>query len=155
MNCKEAFLEAIQKSSLGLKIEEQNQVIQMDLKDDCMVLADSGKLITIFSNLIKNAFQAIQKKYEDNFLKGKIIIHLDQSTDVDYLVFSVTDNGCGMNSSQLKKAFDPFYTTKAKGTGLGLSICQKWCGDFGGEMKIKSIEGEGSQVLIKLPRVYS
>ena len=65
----------------------------------------------------------------------------------------VKDTGCGIQTADLEKIFDPFYTTKDpdKGTGLGLSISMKILENFGGTIDVVSETGEGSTFSVLLP----
>jgi len=68
-----------------------------------------------------------------------------------HVVATLTDNGCGMTADTLKKAFDPFYTTKAKGTGFGLATVYGLVTQAGGFVTLESTHGEGTRVGICLP----
>jgi two-component system, NtrC family, sensor kinase len=65
----------------------------------------------------------------------------------------VKDNGNGIPKKALDKIFQPFFTTKptGQGTGLGLSLSYDIVKAHGGEIKVKSEEGEGSEFMIHLP----
>ncbi len=69
------------------------------------------------------------------------------------VVISVTDNGPGISQKVLDKIFQPFFTTKptGQGTGLGLSLSYDIVKAHGGELKVETMEGEGSEFTIKLP----
>jgi PAS domain S-box-containing protein len=73
----------------------------------------------------------------------------------DYVVVTVRDTGCGMSEEVLKRALEPFYTTKdvGKGTGLGLSQVYGFAKQYGGGLRIDSAVGRGTIVRIYLPRV--
>ncbi len=73
----------------------------------------------------------------------------------DYVVFSISDTGCGMSAAVLERAFEPFYTTKevGKGTGLGLSQVYGFAKQSGGSARIESMPGRGTTVRIYLPRI--
>ena len=72
-----------------------------------------------------------------------------------YVCISVTDTGTGMSEETVRRAFEPFYTTKeiGKGTGLGLSQVYGFIKQSGGEVVIQSTLGEGTSITIYLPAV--
>jgi len=72
----------------------------------------------------------------------------------DYALLRVTDTGTGMTPDVLARAFDPFFTTKpiGQGTGLGLSMAYGFAQQSGGQIKLSSVEGQGTTVSIHLPR---
>jgi len=80
---------------------------------------------------------------------------IDEFKAGQYVVLSVTDTGLGISKSNLKRVFDPFYTTKdtGKGTGLGLSMVYGFAKQSGGQATITSTKGSGTTVRIYLPRV--
>ncbi len=65
----------------------------------------------------------------------------------------VNDNGNGIPQKVLDKIFQPFFTTKptGQGTGLGLSLAYDIVKAHGGEIKVETKEGEGSEFIIQLP----
>ena len=65
----------------------------------------------------------------------------------------VKDNGPGIPQKVLDKIFQPFFTTKptGQGTGLGLSLAYDIVKAHGGELKVDTKEGEGSEFVIQLP----
>ena len=70
-----------------------------------------------------------------------------------FLTIRVTDNGAGMSADTLARACEPFFTTKpvGAGTGLGLSMIYGFAKQSGGQVRICSQEGEGTQVSLQLP----
>ncbi|MFM0328994.1 hybrid sensor histidine kinase/response regulator [Paraburkholderia strydomiana] len=72
----------------------------------------------------------------------------------DYVMVSCADNGMGMSSQSIARAFEPLFTTKssAAGTGLGLAHVLAMCEQVGGTARIDSIEGKGTNVRLYLPR---
>ena len=72
----------------------------------------------------------------------------------DFLALSVTDTGTGMTPDVLERVFEPFFTTKpvGKGTGLGLSQLFAFARQFGGDVRVASVVGEGTTVTLYLPR---
>jgi signal transduction histidine kinase len=73
----------------------------------------------------------------------------------DKILISVRDNGPGIPQKILDKIFQPFFTTKptGQGTGLGLSLSYDIANTHGGEIKVDTKEGEGSEFIIQLPVV--
>ncbi len=117
------------------------------------VLADPAELETAVVNLVLNARDAMPDG-------GAVRISaqnrklMDGPHSGDYVCITVTDNGVGIPDDVLAKVFDPFFTTKpvGKGTGLGLSQVHGFASQAGGFAEIKSKLGEGTDVVICLPR---
>ena len=65
----------------------------------------------------------------------------------------VEDNGCGIEAEAIDRIFDPFFTTKlvGKGTGLGLAISYHIVKAHGGEIRVSSVPGCGTSVVVELP----
>ncbi|MBD3236870.1 MAG: hypothetical protein GF330_09210 [Candidatus Eisenbacteria bacterium] len=64
----------------------------------------------------------------------------------------VRDDGCGMSPTAQRRAFELFYTTKPHGSGLGLAVVRSMCDLYGARARIQSREGEGTEVVLWLPR---
>jgi signal transduction histidine kinase/CheY-like chemotaxis protein len=112
------------------------------------LLSDPSQLQQVFLNMITNAIDA-----HDGKPYG--IIHIstqsdDQNRGVRILI---ADTGSGISPECISKVFDPFFTTKpvGKGTGLGLSICYSSIKQLGGDITVKSDQGEGTEFTIFLP----
>jgi two-component system, NtrC family, sensor kinase len=108
--------------------------------------------------LFNNAFYAVmQKKKALQSPEGEVIYEPTVSvstkkTDGKILI-SVKDNGIGIPQKIVDKIFQPFFTTKptGQGTGLGLSLSYDIIKAHGGEIKVETKEGEGSEFVIQLP----
>jgi CheY-like chemotaxis protein len=85
---------------------------------------------------------------------GAIVLdaHLEHQPE-EMVCLSVTDQGIGMDEETLKKAVEPFYTTKGvgRGTGLGLSMVKGLAEQSGGFFKLNSKKGQGTRAEIYLP----
>jgi two-component system, NtrC family, sensor kinase len=107
----------------------------------------------VILNLITNAFYAVseKKKQLGTGYEPTVSIITKRVNNVVYLF--VTDNGNGIPKAILDKIFQPFFTTKpsGQGTGLGLSLSYDIIKAHGGELKVETKEGEGSEFLVKLP----
>ena len=65
--------------------------------------------------------------------------------------FSIADNGSGFPEHLMKRAFEPYVTTKPRGTGLGLVIVKKIVEEHGGEVALANVAPQGARVTITLP----
>jgi two-component system NtrC family sensor kinase len=103
-----------------------------------------GQLNQVFLNLLINSKQAIKDK-------GTIRITTFVKDDKVHIV--VKDTGVGISKGNLKKVFDPGFTTKGRGVGagLGLSICYQIIQDHRGEIRVESELGKGATFTIILP----
>ena len=107
--------------SSGIKISKPNT----DVEINC----DSRKLTAVFSNLIRNASQAMGDSGE---IKIRII-DLGNNVEIEF-----EDTGHGIPLGIQSKIFEPLFTTKPTGTGLGLSICKNIVGQHGGTVVVSS-----------------
>jgi signal transduction histidine kinase len=76
---------------------------------------------------------------------SKIEIIIDEDRDKDLLTIEIKDDGKGMDQETLKKALDPFFTTRTtRRVGLGLSFLSQAAEESGGKMELKSVPNEGT-----------
>ncbi|RML87925.1 Sensory box sensor histidine kinase/response regulator [Pseudomonas savastanoi pv. glycinea] len=122
-------------------------------------LIDHAQLESSLLNLCLNARDAMPSG-------GRIVIEtanasIEECTDPDHgipagehLSIRVTDTGMGMSPDTVAKAFEPFFTTKpiGAGTGLGLSMVYGFVRQSGGQIRVESVEGQGTSVVMHLPR---
>jgi signal transduction histidine kinase len=66
---------------------------------------------------------------------------------------NITDTGEGINRSDIRRVFDPFYSLKVKGTGLGLALTMKTVEGHGGDIVCKSTIAKGTTMTVSLPVV--
>jgi histidine kinase len=119
-----------------------------------LIMADAGRLEQVFINLLINARDAIEDKWESNLpQKGDKKITLMSRSEGERVIVEVQDTGGGVAGSIIDKVFEPFFTTKdaGKGTGLGLSISYRIVHDLGGSIKVVSREGEGARFIMTFP----
>nr|WP_232253683.1 ATP-binding protein [Pseudomonas glycinae] len=140
-----------------------NESVQLDMrlhKELWVAEADPNQLESALLNLVINARDAMPDGGNLVVETGNQVLERD-FTDAysnlepgDYVVLSVTDNGCGMPESVINRAFDPFFTTKpiGQGTGLGLSMIYGFSKQSGGHVSIDSKIDEGTTVRLYLPR---
>ena len=107
---------------------------------------DEGMLHQIFSNLLRNAVEALQETGR----KGHIIVHGTIPAEGKVLRVEIQDNGSGIRAENLDRIFMPFYSTKQNGVGLGLAIVQKLVLSHNGSIQVDSTP-EGSVFRVQLP----
>ncbi len=113
------------------------------------VKATPSQLRQIFSEIIENAEEAMPDK-------GKLTILTENiSTDAGpFVIITISDTGIGMPEENMKRIFNPFFTTKGnEATGLGLLTASNVVENLGGFIGVKSVPGEGTSFRIMLPIV--
>jgi PAS domain S-box-containing protein len=121
--------------------------VERELKADCpMTYGNAGKLQQVFLNLFVNARDAMPSG-------GELSILTDASdSKIEILI---QDTGVGISRENVKKIYDPFFTTKAagKGTGLGLSVSYGIIQEHSGSISVESKPGVGTSFRLELPLV--
>jgi len=115
-----------------------------------IVPQEIGRVIV---NLLNNAFYAVSEKQKQNISEYEPTVTLTTAKHNGKVEITVKDNGNGIPQKILDKIFQPFFTTRptGQGTGLGLSLAYDVVKAHGGEIKVESKEGEGSEFIIQLP----
>jgi len=111
---------------------------------------DIGRVLL---NLFNNAFYAVNEQKTRNSELYKPTVSVATIKCDDKVQIIVKDNGNGIPQNIVEKIFQPFFTTKptGEGTGLGLSLAYDIVKAHGGELKVGSKEGEGTEFIIELP----
>lgn len=142
-------------TDLHLGIQSTINLVNNELKYKADVIKDfaelppvrciPSQLNQVLLNLLVNAAQAIEQHGT---------IRISTGFDDNWVWFSVSDDGRGMEPSQLARIFEPFYTTKPKGqgTGLGLPLSRSIVEKHQGLLDVSSTPGVGSCFTVKLPR---
>jgi two-component system NtrC family sensor kinase len=116
-----------------------------------VVPQDIGRVLL---NLFNNAFYAVQQKQKNSAETYKPAVVVSTAVKNNQIIISVKDNGNGIPDAVKDKVMQPFFTTKptGEGTGLGLSLSYDIVRKgHGGDIKIDSKEGEGSEFMVTLP----
>jgi two-component system, cell cycle sensor histidine kinase and response regulator CckA len=124
--------------------------LETDLGDIPAVMANDGRLSQVFLNLLFNAAQSIREgDVQSNLIK------ISSREEEESLVVEVRDTGCGIQTCDLDRLFEPFYTTRpvGVGSGMGLTICRNIVESYGGEIEVRSTPGQGSCFRVRLPVV--
>jgi signal transduction histidine kinase len=166
--------EFVRLSYHGLRARDKffNADFRLELEPDLpkvnIVSSDMGRVIL---NLVNNAFYAVNEKAKSTPQLSRNIgtgseggegfkpVVIVQSMTIKSpsgnlgVEISVKDNGSGIPEHIKEKIFQPFFTTKptGSGTGLGLSLSYDIVKANGGELKVESVEGEGTEFMILLP----
>ncbi|MEW9855660.1 PAS domain S-box protein [Novosphingobium sp. M1R2S20] len=132
-----------------------NISISMDLRSPAVwVLTDPEQLELALLNLAVNARDAMPDGGSIRIESAASVRANGGKRDEKFVCISVNDTGSGMSPEVLKKATEPFFTTKGigKGTGLGLAQVYSFIRQCGGDMRLRSRVGEGTTVELLLPR---
>lgn len=137
------------QDKLAIEIKKKGHEVNCFVTADVpLVYADKGDVERVVLNILSNSIKYTQ----DN---GKISIYVGFVYNDAYI--KILDNGIGIPEEDLSKIFERFYrvdkarTREMGGTGLGLSIAKDLLDKNGGSIDIKSIVGEGTEVVIKVP----
>ena len=132
-------------------LEHQFEVGRIKLRrelseDPVSVLGIEHQLQQVFLNLFLNA--------RDAMTDGGALRIRTESMD-SKIEITVQDTGTGINRENIKKIYDPFFTTKAvgKGTGLGLAVSYGIVQEHGGNISVESKVGQGTAFKLELPLV--
>lgn len=129
--------------------QDAGQVLTFDVtRDFPMLFVDSDMIIRVLINLMENAV-----KYTPE--GGSI--HLKGSWDEDNAYFTISDSGPGIPADKKDSIFDKFsrvkYQDAPKGVGLGLAFCRLAVEAHGGDIRVESEVGKGSDFIVRLPLI--
>lgn len=146
MNINDALASALRFSMIGGKANKNDIKEEFDLNAGFTTIGSRNRVIQVFLNLIQNALQAMPNG-------GTLTLRSHRSADEKWTVVEIEDTGVGIPAANLKKIFDPFYTSKpeGEGTGLGLSICHGIIEEIGGRIEVKSKVKKGTTFQIYFP----
>jgi signal transduction histidine kinase len=106
----------------------------------------------VIFNLINNAFYAVGERQRAEGMGYEPTVSVSTKKLNDKVEIKVKDNGNGISQNIVDKIFQPFFTTKptGQGTGLGLSLAYDIIKAHGGDIKVDTKEGQGSEFIIQL-----
>jgi signal transduction histidine kinase len=132
-----------------LTVEKKQVVFSIVCEEEITVYADENMIYVALRNLVSNALKFTSE--------GKSII-ISASLKENEVVIRVKDEGIGMSDSYLQRLLNEEHlqvkmgTSNEKGTGLGIVLCKRFIALNNGSLSIKSVEGEGSEFTLTLPR---
>ncbi|WP_288622829.1 HAMP domain-containing sensor histidine kinase [uncultured Brachyspira sp.] len=151
-NWQETIDEKIDLKDIILNVFESNKIksqkrninIELDI-ESAIIIANKEKITEVVNNLVDNAI-----KYTDDGGEIKIIL----KNNKDKAIFTVKDNGCGIESKYLNRIFERFFRVKnekylkVQGTGLGLTIVKNICAHYNADIYINSEENKGTEISV-------
>jgi len=108
------------------------------------ILGDATQLRQVVHNLVQNALDAVPEQTARVELVTQAVRGAEG--DPQWVRLVVSDNGPGFAEHVLKRAFEPYVTTKAKGTGLGLAVVKKIADEHRARLKLSNLPTAGAQV---------
>ncbi len=137
--------------AIDLRVNDLNGSLNIDMPDDELwIMADRIHLTNIIDNLLDNAIK---------YTIENPVINLSVTNVKNKVMLSIKDNGVGMDEATLKKVFEKFYRSHTgnihdvKGFGLGLFYVKNICNALDWKLKIESQPGQGTTILITIPRI--
>lgn len=124
-------------------VEKKDINIKLDIKEAKFINFDKNQLTQIFLNLISNALKAVEQN-------GNILIKISDY-DNKYIKCEVIDDGKGIEKENIKKIFNPFFTTNEDGTGLGLSVVFELLNANDANIEVENNNDKGCTFKLFLP----
>jgi CheY-like chemotaxis protein len=110
-----------------------------------LVFAHSGELTQVVLNLVTNAIQAISGA------RAAGTIRITSGVVRERVQVSISDDGPGIKEADMRRIFQPFFTTKTTGTGLGLNLSRNIIRENGGDLRASTNSDRGATFTIQLP----
>jgi PAS domain S-box-containing protein len=156
LQVERASLKDAVQSAIGLadtKVNRKSIDVRVELPPDLpRIHGDLHQLAQLFTNLLTNAFEAMDGKGHVTVSAEMVNLpELFPGQAREAVVVEVADDGPGMPEDVASKIFDPFFTTKARGSGLGLAIVRKIVDAHDGQIDMRSAPGRGTSIRVTLP----
>ncbi len=142
------FMKDLIESAVDLCREYTGPEIEFDvLCGNGVVLCDKDHIIEVLNNLISNAADAMDRR-------GTITFTFEENASRKYQALHIQDTGCGIPRDNLRRLFEPYFSTKTSNThfGLGLAYCFNIMKRHNGYIDIQSKEGEGAVFSLYFPK---
>lgn len=139
------------------KVPRRNVVIALEIARDLPLMdGDPSQLCQVFSNLLTNAFEAMNGTGQVRLRAALADAAPDPESSSDaepapMIVVDVLDDGPGISADLTNRIFNPFFTTKTTGSGLGLPIVRKIVDAHDGRIDLASEPGQGTRFRVTLP----
>ena len=143
------------RESVGLALTGSRSRCEESIPADiAAVEVDRGQISQVIQNLVLNADQAMPQGGVIRVEAKNVPVGAPGNLPLepgDHVRISVRDSGCGIQKKNLKKIFDPYFTTKSRGNGLGLSTSYFISKNHNGHIEVESAVGVGSTFHLYLP----
>ncbi len=146
-----AMLQELLEFSSNIIYPENIKIVRKLSKGKLICKGDSDLLKQVFLNFIRNAIQAMQEEGELVLKSEEIGISKKGKREGACIAISISDTGVGISPENLKKIFNPFFTTKARGTGLGMAIAYNIIKAHQGTIEVESKQNVGTKFTVKIP----
>lgn len=145
MGCRENLRAMVERVTTGLTIPGRAEVqVITTIPAGHFVVADRVQIEQVFSNLLRNAWEA----FADQHQRRIAISALRHGPDI---VVRIEDNGPGLSAEALERVFEPHFTTKPEGLGLGMPISRTIVEAHGGRIWAENLKGGGAAFNLALP----
>ncbi|MGQ8871490.1 two-component system histidine kinase PnpS [Paenibacillus sp. TSA_86.1] len=157
LECSPVHVHSFFEMVLGTlsKVAEKKQIrLEMNVPEELYIEADEDKMKQIFINLLSNGIN-----YTPEGGRVKLQVKMDQTSEEEQVIFSVSDTGIGIPKKDLPRIFERFYrvdkgrSRNSGGTGLGLSIVKHLVELHHGKLSVDSELGMGSTFRVILPLI--
>ncbi|HLO96529.1 MAG TPA: ATP-binding protein [Burkholderiaceae bacterium] len=119
--------------------------LQAELSPDLpLIVGDATQLRQVIHNLVQNALDAVADR-EQGHVRVRTVKSLGDTGELRGLRLVISDNGPGFAEKVLKRAFEPYVTTKSKGTGLGLAVVKKIADEHGARIRLSNLHPDGDE----------
>ena len=150
----ETDLARLLRDSVLMQQDALKGELDADIPDDPVIVdCDAGMMGQVFTNLLKNAGEAVEERAATAPGDGwqpRVAVQMQAAPDA--VTIRIQDNGIGLPEDR-SRLFEPYVTLKSHGTGLGLPICKKIVEEHGGSLILTDALGQqGALAEIRLPR---
>jgi len=133
------------------KVARGSIAVEVSVPDDLpQIQADHHQLTQLFTNLLINAYEAMEGKGRVG-MTASTVQQDDGGEGREAVRIELQDSGPGMAADVAEHVFDPFFTTKAQGSGLGLAIVRKIVDAHDGQIDLRTAPGSGTLIRVTLP----
>ena len=135
-------LNALVNDVLGLYVTAQEAGhLKAELVSEMpLIVGDLTQLRQVIHNLVQNGLDAVAER-DDGCVQVRTEVARSEQGELRAVRLHVIDNGPGFADKVLKRAFEPYVTTKSKGTGLGLAVVKKIADEHGARIRIANLAG--------------